>query len=270
MPSAKNLLNQRFGRLKVVEKTEKRDSAGCIIWKCECDCGNTYYVSSNRLLGDRAESCGCLNRERIIAAVKIDLTNQRFGKLFVVKSTDKRGGSSIMWECVCDCGNIINVRGNSLRSGNTKSCGCLQKEIRRKLSTIHGMSYTKEYNNMLNRRRREQRKIYDSEWTIEIELALKKFQKECAICGATENLTVDHVLPLSEGYGLKPGNVVILCRRCNSGKNNKNINDLPIEQQASLIWNAFKFKDHWQQMNAPQVSFCLGVSNEKETIGTTY
>lgn len=34
-----------------------------------------------------------------------------------------------MWKCQCDCGNEIIVRPDSLTSGHTKSCGCLQKEI---------------------------------------------------------------------------------------------------------------------------------------------
>lgn len=32
------------------------------------------------------------------------------------------------WLCKCECGNIITVLGQSLRNGNTKSCGCLKKE----------------------------------------------------------------------------------------------------------------------------------------------
>ena len=36
-----------------------------------------------------------------------------------------------MWECQCDCGNIVYVNGTSLKNGNTKSCGCLAKELTR-------------------------------------------------------------------------------------------------------------------------------------------
>lgn len=41
-----------------------------------------------------------------------------------------------MWRCQCECGNEIVVRGDSLRSGHTKSCGCLQKEKVSKLNFI--------------------------------------------------------------------------------------------------------------------------------------
>ena len=36
--------------------------------------------------------------------------------------------TKIVWECICDCGNTIFVARSSLKSGNTKSCGCLRKE----------------------------------------------------------------------------------------------------------------------------------------------
>ena len=62
----------------------------------------------------------------------IDITNQKFGKLTVLKRTEKpahiKTGREAYWLCQCDCGNQIVVRGVNLRNGNTKSCGCLQKE----------------------------------------------------------------------------------------------------------------------------------------------
>lgn len=59
----------------------------------------------------------------------IDLTNQTFNR-WTVKSraqNNKRGES--MWNCVCECGKEKIVNGYSLRTGASKSCGCLQKEI---------------------------------------------------------------------------------------------------------------------------------------------
>ena len=61
-----------------------------------------------------------------------DLTGQRFGKLIVVSRADDyikpNGNKIIQWRCVCDCGNEVVVRGEYLRSGDTKSCGCLTSE----------------------------------------------------------------------------------------------------------------------------------------------
>lgn len=57
----------------------------------------------------------------------IDLTGQKFGLLTVIKKTDKKCSGKIVWECLCYCGNMVEVTGNHLRSGNVKSCGCIMK-----------------------------------------------------------------------------------------------------------------------------------------------
>ena len=61
-----------------------------------------------------------------------DLTGQRFGKLMVVSRATNyikpNGNKIIQWRCVCDCGNEVVVRGEYLKSGHTKSCGCLTSE----------------------------------------------------------------------------------------------------------------------------------------------
>lgn len=57
-----------------------------------------------------------------------DLKGQRFGRLTALKPTSERKSGCVVWECICDCGNIIKVSSHSLRTGNTKSCGCLNLE----------------------------------------------------------------------------------------------------------------------------------------------
>jgi AP2 domain len=74
-----------------------------------------------------------------------DLTGQRFSRL-VVEGFDQihiqpSGQTSPRWLCKCDCGVIKSVLQKSLKSGNTKSCGCLSKEK----ATKSGMSRTKQY-----------------------------------------------------------------------------------------------------------------------------
>ena len=59
-----------------------------------------------------------------------DITGQRFGRLTVLSRGEKRGKyTGAFWICKCDCGTIVNVSGNSLRRGETKSCGCLRKDL---------------------------------------------------------------------------------------------------------------------------------------------
>ena len=70
---------------------------------------------------------------------KLDLTGQTFGRLTVLSEDGRNKPGDARWRC--DCGAETAVTGSSLRSGNTQSCGCLQREVR----TIHGKCYTPEY-----------------------------------------------------------------------------------------------------------------------------
>ena len=59
----------------------------------------------------------------------IDLTNQRFERLLVIQCLGKiRNTKHIYWQCKCDCGNVTEVTSHSLRSGTSKSCGCIKRE----------------------------------------------------------------------------------------------------------------------------------------------
>lgn len=58
----------------------------------------------------------------------IDLTGQRFGRLLVVKRVENQN-KRVCWLCRCDCGNEIVTNTNNLRSGDSQSCGCRNKDI---------------------------------------------------------------------------------------------------------------------------------------------
>lgn len=74
---------------------------------------------------------------------KIELSGKRFGKLLVLKENGRNKSGKPMWDCVCDCGSKVNKTGASLISNQTKSCGCLQKEMASKAHIKHGMSKIK-------------------------------------------------------------------------------------------------------------------------------
>ena len=75
----------------------------------------------------------------------VDLTNQKFNRLTVLER-DQKKCNRVMWKCRCDCGNIISVSTNSLKSGNSKSCGCYKLESFTKITTKHHLSNTRIYN----------------------------------------------------------------------------------------------------------------------------
>ena len=58
----------------------------------------------------------------------MDLSGKRFGRLTVIKEANKKRGYNKFYLCKCDCGKYTKVINSSLTNGDTKSCGCLQKE----------------------------------------------------------------------------------------------------------------------------------------------
>lgn len=56
-----------------------------------------------------------------------DISGRRFGKLTVIDRAGSNKNGRALWNCQCDCGEFVIVKGNALLSGNTKSCGCLSR-----------------------------------------------------------------------------------------------------------------------------------------------
>ncbi|MCG5104466.1 hypothetical protein [Oceanobacillus alkalisoli] len=61
-----------------------------------------------------------------------DLTGKRFGKLMVMHQLKEKIDNRIAWHCLCDCGNEVDVKSVYLTTGQTKSCGCLKKDMNNK------------------------------------------------------------------------------------------------------------------------------------------
>jgi hypothetical protein len=79
---------------------------------------------------------------------KIDLTGKRFGKLFVLAETKHRADEgSIVWQCKCDCGNIIEISSKRLVNGLAISCGCYQKERQKySMKKLHNRQFKENTN----------------------------------------------------------------------------------------------------------------------------
>lgn len=76
----------------------------------------------------------------------IDRTGERFGKLTVVYRTYNKPGENTNWVCKCDCGNYTVVSSNNLTSGHTKSCGCLDQQLRSTIYKKHNQyDFTNDY-----------------------------------------------------------------------------------------------------------------------------
>lgn len=72
--------------------------------------------------------------------VSTTLIGEKFGRLTVVDEVGKNKWGDRTWKCRCDCGNTLVVSGGHLKSGHTKSCGCLARELRVEKATVHGIT----------------------------------------------------------------------------------------------------------------------------------
>lgn len=69
-----------------------------------------------------------------------DISDKTFGRLNVISRVENNKHNQIMWNCICECGNKRVIYGGDLKSGKTKSCGCLNKELIIQRSKTHGLS----------------------------------------------------------------------------------------------------------------------------------
>ena len=135
MGKMRDLTGQRFGKLIVLECAGKLDGRR-YSWKCQCDCGNIKIIAGASLTSGNTKSCGCSNKMALqkwnmeqSEKAKIPI-GTKFGKLTVIEDLGFReqvkGHNRRWYKCQCDCGNIHEVQGNTLKQGQVISCGkCL-------------------------------------------------------------------------------------------------------------------------------------------------
>lgn len=56
------------------------------------------------------------------------MIGEKYGRLTIVRKSDKKVQRSYLYECLCDCGNTTYALLSQLKNGRKKSCGCLQLE----------------------------------------------------------------------------------------------------------------------------------------------
>lgn len=122
----------------VAKRYVGKDKYNNAIWECVCDCGKTTTARAGSLKRGDKKSCGCLH--------KPDLTGRRFGRLVVLRELRVNNRRQVVWECKCDCGNIVEIPSPHLLSHHkTKSCGCLMREKASTLMKTHGKTGERLY-----------------------------------------------------------------------------------------------------------------------------
>ena len=168
-----------------------------------------------------------------------DLIGQRFGRLVVIEKLPSKN-RRCWWKCKCDCGNFKDVPTTSLTLGDTKSCGCLNKEKMRERAkanhrkaiescTTHGLSNTRIYSiwkNMIYRCENSKATRFEhyggrgikvcEEWHI-----LEKFYEWAMNNGYKEGLEIDRI---NVNGNYEPSNCRWATRKQQGNNKRRNIN----------------------------------------------
>lgn len=160
----KDYTGQRFGHLVVSEMLYGYGSAGEAFCKCTCDCGNDCIKSPSTLKRCGARSnCGCLKkyyRNKQAEAARKNLVGKRFGNLVVTDMIYEHKKPTRV-KCVCDCGTEVERVATYLTSGETTSCGCVQKERASKANTKDFAGIVSDYGiELISRHKKNTRNVW--------------------------------------------------------------------------------------------------------------
>ena len=236
-----NLIGKRFGKLTVLSratsilggKSKRKHTA----YNCICDCGKSAIVKTVNLNRGSTKSCGCIIRNG--RSLK---PGKKINRLTTISYKDGK------WFCLCECGNHIEVKTNTLNNNNTKSCGCLKSEVSKNKSDAL-IAGRRQFEPRIASARRVWKAYYyrDKDCNILFDEFIELSQKSCFYCGIEPNTKYNYFSTISsrsstkaEKEGLfvyngldridsgKPhtlDNVVSCCYVCNRAKNNRNVDD---------------------------------------------
>lgn len=175
------------------------------------------------------------------------MIGEKYGRLTVVRLSHRDGRHRKWWDCVCDCGGSATLHTGNLRSGNTKSCGCLIKDSAalRRIPNAHSeitaviLSY---------KRHAMARGL---EWQLSRNDASGLMRMPCHYCGGAPSnvmVTKNTVTPfkysgidrVDNKAGYIIGNVVPACKICNIAKR-----DLTLVEFAEWARRLGAMADQW-------------------------
>lgn len=151
------------------------------VFICQCDCGGIYDYRPSDFRTNIRKNCRSCRLP--------DLEGKRFGRLIVIepvwiKRPTKRNPENFQkhWLCQCDCGSTpIVVLTAGLKTGKSKSCGCLKKDLCIKRNILIGEISKGRWNSFKNNAR-SRNLTFDVTPEFAWNLYLKQ-DKKCALTG---------------------------------------------------------------------------------------
>jgi hypothetical protein len=142
------------------------------------------------------------------------------------KEVDKHGvqKSCTYWKCICECGNYSYVSTRRLRTGQTKSCGCLLYDYQHKIHALPKNQSSKNYLFYVYKQTAKKRNI---SFKLNKDQFESLISEDCLYCGTHPNTIkkIRNSIFLYNGIdrvdntcGYEPDNCVPCCKVCNRSK----------------------------------------------------
>ena len=154
---------------------------------------------------------------------ELDETGKRYGRLVVLEYAGSNKSGNATWLCRCDCGKTTIISSHNLKSGNSKSCGCLWKDV---VCLPEGEA---AFNQLYNRIKQD---IRGYEFDLTKEQVRQLVLQPCHYCGSPPlqkqkigqygyngGLLYNGIDRINSSLGYVHGNVVSCCKHCNWAKN---------------------------------------------------
>jgi hypothetical protein len=219
MPAPDNLRGQTFGELTVLSRAPN-NSLKQTMWRCRCLCGKIVVVAAAKL--KRGTRFSCNSRTHVPKPRK----GAKFGKLTIVAIVGlvAKFGSRrrLTVRASCECGGEWTGPFDSLRKGNTASCGCMRRgpvpDKDRQQSAMRRV--------LRNYKRHAKRR--GLRWLLTEERFAQLAVSNCSYCGAPPTMVArekagglfiyNGIDRLDNTRGYLPDNVVPACNTCNLAK----------------------------------------------------
>ena len=228
-----NATGQTFNKVTILEdKIGKENSRARI----RCECGAEKIVGRYDVFNSKIKSCG----ETKCGEKWIDITGQRFDQLLVIKYVGpSHNKHTIIWECQCNCGNIVHAKYCQLITNHKKSCGCIKGE---RISNAQCSLDNIACENIIWNSYKLGAVKRNLEFSIEKSQFVKLLYGNCYYCDSEplncmnrklvtkqELFFYNGIDRIDNSIGYLPENCVSCCKICNKAKSNHTVGEF-------LIW----------------------------------
>ena len=254
-----NCTNQKFNMLTAVKRIGV-DKFNHAIWLFECECGNKVKNDLARVRSNITKSCGCLRSNKAKQNLdkyqqdnkdkpRKDITGQKLNRLTATRYIGKHRNRTSIWLWRCDCGGEIEIPSDRVKSGSTKSCGCLNSELSSvRYKTLTAKLPGEAAKNATYNSYKQGAKKRNINFELTYLDCMKLFSQNCFYCDkppsnikTIKNYTGNFIyngidrVDNNPKIGYRLGNVVACCAQCNRAKGT--LSELEFKQWIKTVYN---------------------------------